>query len=108
MAEFLLAIERGLGNDTSQPLLITTDNTSNQRVASGEGSATRSRHDLQRYIPSHPENHDASLSAAAENLALYSISYAHRGLRVPFYEYNVLPANLSLPRRGGLRPGGIR
>ena len=43
---------------------------------------------------------DASLSAAAENLALYSLSYAHRGLRVPFYEYNVLPANLSLPRHG--------
>ena len=48
-----------------------------------------------RWTPSHPENHDASLSAAAENLALYSLSYAHRGLRVPFYEYNVLPANLS-------------
>ena len=31
-------------------MLITTDNSGNQRVASGEGSASRSRHDLQRYV----------------------------------------------------------
>ena len=31
-------------------MLITTDNSANQRVASGEGSAARSRHDLARYI----------------------------------------------------------
>ena len=50
LAEFVEAIERALGNDTSRPLLVTTDNSSNQRVASGEGSASRSRHDLQRYV----------------------------------------------------------
>ena len=37
---------------------------------------------------SDPHNHDASLSDAAENLGLRSLSYAHRGLRVSF---NVLP-----------------
>ena len=42
-------------------------------------------------------NHDASLSDAAENLGPRSLSYAHRGLRVSFYVYNVLPVNLSLP-----------
>ena len=46
---------------------------------------------------SDPHNHDASLSDAAENLGPRSLSYAHRGLRVSFYVYNVLPVNLSLP-----------
>ena len=50
LSEYMEAMERALGNDTSCPMLITTDNSSNQRVASGEGSASRSRHDLQRYI----------------------------------------------------------
>ena len=46
---------------------------------------------------SDPHNHDASLSDAAENLGPRSLSCAHRGLRVSFYVYNVLPVNLSLP-----------
>ena len=49
LAEYIEVIERAFGNAPS-PMMIGTDNMPNQRVAGGEASAARSRHDLQRYL----------------------------------------------------------
>ena len=42
-------ILRGLGVPPNGPTLIGTDNLANQKVGSGDGSPTRSRHFLRRY-----------------------------------------------------------
>ena len=42
-------ILRGLGIPASGPTLVTTDNLANQKVGSGLGCPTRSRHFLRRY-----------------------------------------------------------
>ena len=41
MAEVVREHEQAVHNDTSQPILITTDNDPNMRVGSGEASATK-------------------------------------------------------------------
>ena len=43
-------ILRALGVPATAPTLIGTDNLANQRVASGEGSPTKSKHFLRRYF----------------------------------------------------------
>ena len=43
-------IARALGTPPSGPTLITTDNLSNQRIGSGLGCPTRSKHFLRRYF----------------------------------------------------------
>ena len=44
-----MEILRGLGVPPNGPTLIGTDNLANQKVGSGDGSPTRSRHFLRRY-----------------------------------------------------------
>ena len=48
-AEYSQAIETALGNEV-EPILITSDNSPNQRTAEGEASASRARHMLRRYL----------------------------------------------------------
>ena len=50
MVEYLLEAETYVGNDTSEPVLVTTDNSGNQLVSEGESSAGRVRHILLRWM----------------------------------------------------------
>ena len=50
IAEVVRDHEHAVGNDTSEPILLTTDNDPNMRVGSGEASATKARHMLRRYL----------------------------------------------------------
>ena len=48
--DYLTNAEQATGTPMEQPILVTTDNHANQLVIEGEQSATRSRHELRRYI----------------------------------------------------------
>ena len=48
--EFVTEFERATGTLHEEPILVTTDNAANQRVAEGEASAVRSKHALRRYL----------------------------------------------------------
>ena len=50
VVEFLATAEENMGARAGEPVLVTTDNHPNQLVASGQGSAVRSRHQLKRYL----------------------------------------------------------
>ena len=48
--EFQMVIDEHLGDDMTQPYLMTTDNRANQLVSEGEMSAGRAKHLLRKYI----------------------------------------------------------